>query len=157
MTMITFWVTRWFAVTGSRSVRDLAESMETETKRFDRRAAARSEDASIRRLLGDLADAEAVHEQRADQIVEENLPASVRAGEDAHARRNFVLRVIQPGLAGLMDGSVSTGARVRRGIRHLPGESRTRVMECISGRHRCLGRRRHLDGRSPRPFLTTAA
>jgi rubrerythrin len=94
------------------SVRDLAESMETETKRFYRRAAARSEDASIRRLLGDLADAEAVHEQRADQIVEENLPASVRAGEDAHARRNFVLRVIQPGLAGLMDGSVSTLAPV---------------------------------------------
>ena len=62
-------------------MRDLAESMETETKRFYRRAAARSEDASIRRLLGDLADAEAVHEQRADKIVEENLPASVRAGD----------------------------------------------------------------------------
>jgi erythrin-vacuolar iron transport family protein len=90
------------------SVRDLAESMETETKRFYRRAAARTTDASIRKLLGDLAEAEAVHEQRADQIVEENLPANVRAGEDAHARRNFVLRVIQPGLAGLMDGSVST-------------------------------------------------
>jgi len=49
-----------------------------------------------------------VHEVRADQLVEKNLPASVRAGEDAHARRNFVLQVIQPGLAGLMDGSVST-------------------------------------------------
>jgi rubrerythrin len=93
---------------GLDAVRDLAESMETETKRFYRRAAARSEDASIRKLLGDLAEAEAVHEQRADQIVEENLPANVRAGEDAHARRNFLLRVIQPGLAGLMDGSVST-------------------------------------------------
>ncbi len=90
------------------AVRDLAESMETETKRFYRRAAARTTDASIRSLLGDLAEAEAVHEQRADQLVEENLPANVRAGEDAHARRNFVLRVIQPGLAGLMDGSVST-------------------------------------------------
>ena len=90
------------------AVRDLAESMETETKRFYRRAAARTSDASIRSLLGDLAEAEAVHEQRADELVEENLPANVRAGEDAHARRNFVLRVIQPGLAGLMDGSVST-------------------------------------------------
>jgi erythrin-vacuolar iron transport family protein len=90
------------------AVRDLAESMETETKRFYRRAAARTTDASIRSLLGDLAEAEAVHEQRADELVEENLPANVRAGEDAHARRNFVLRVIQPGLAGLMDGSVST-------------------------------------------------
>ncbi len=94
------------------SVRDLAESMETETKRFYRRAAARTTDASIRKLLGDLAEAEAVHEQRADQIVEENLPANVRASEDAHARRNFVLRVIQPGLAGLMDGSVSTLAPI---------------------------------------------
>jgi rubrerythrin len=94
------------------SVRDLAEGMETETKRFYRRAASRSTDASIRKLLGDLAEAEAVHEQRADQIVEENLPANVRANEDAHARRNFVLRVIQPGLAGLMDGSVSTLAPV---------------------------------------------
>ncbi len=94
------------------SVRDLAESMETETKRFYRRAAARTSDASIRRLLGDLAEAEAAHEARADQIVEENLPANVRASEDAHARRNFVLRVIQPGLAGLMDGSVSTLAPI---------------------------------------------
>src|SRR3954453_13869862 len=94
------------------SVRDLAESMETETKRFYRRAAARTSDASIRSLLGDLAEAEAVHEQRADQLMGENLPASVRAGEDAHARRNFLLRVIQPGLAGLMDGSVSTLAPV---------------------------------------------
>jgi rubrerythrin len=90
------------------SVRELAESMETETKRFYRRAAARTTDASIRSLLGDLAEAEAVHEMRADQIVEENLPATVRAREDAHERRNFLLRVIQPGLAGLMDGSVST-------------------------------------------------
>jgi rubrerythrin len=94
------------------AVRDLAENMETETKRFYRRAAARTSDASIRSLLGDLAEAEAVHEQRADQLMEENLPAGVRAGEDAHARRNFVLRVIQPGLAGLMDGSVSTLAPV---------------------------------------------
>ena len=48
------------------------------------------------------------HERRADQLVEENLPAGVRAQEDANERRMFVLRVIQPGLAGLMDGSVST-------------------------------------------------
>lgn len=93
-------------------VRDIAETMETETKRFYRRAAARTTDASICKLLGDLAEAEAVHEQRADEIVEENLPANVRAGEDANERRIFVLRVIQPGLAGLMDGSVSTLAPV---------------------------------------------
>jgi erythrin-vacuolar iron transport family protein len=93
---------------GLDAVRDLAESMESETTRFYRRAAARTTDASVRKLLGDLAEAEVGHERRADELVEENLPANVRAGEDAHARRNFVLRVIQPGLAGLMDGSVST-------------------------------------------------
>jgi erythrin-vacuolar iron transport family protein len=94
------------------SVRNLAESMETETQGFYRRAAARSEDVTIRKLLGDLAEAEVEHERRADQLVEENLPANVRRAEDAHARQSFVLRVIQPGLAGLMDGSVSTLAPV---------------------------------------------
>ena len=79
---------------------------------FYRRAATRSEDVTIRKLLGDLADAEVEHEHRADQLVEENLPANVRRAEDAHARQSFVLRVIQPGLAGLMDGSVSTLAPV---------------------------------------------
>jgi rubrerythrin len=95
-----------------KAVRSLAENMETETQGFYRRAAARSEDVTIRKLLGDLADAEVEHEHRADQLVEENLPANVRRDEDAHARQSFVLRVIQPGLAGLMDGSVSTLAPV---------------------------------------------
>jgi rubrerythrin len=94
------------------AVRNLAESMETETQSFYRRAATRSEDVTIRKLLGDLADAEVEHEHRADKLVEENLPANVRRAEDAHARQSFVLRVIQPGLAGLMDGSVSTLAPV---------------------------------------------
>jgi erythrin-vacuolar iron transport family protein len=94
------------------AVRNLAESMETETQGFYRRAATRSEDVTIRKLLGDLADAEVEHERRADQLVEENLPVNVRRAEDAHARQSFVLRVIQPGLAGLMDGSVSTLAPV---------------------------------------------
>jgi erythrin-vacuolar iron transport family protein len=93
-------------------VRNLAESMETETQQFYRRAAARSEDVSVRQLLGDLAEAEVEHEHRADQLRDENLPANVRRDEDVHARRSFVLRVIQPGLAGLMDGSVSTLAPV---------------------------------------------
>jgi rubrerythrin len=95
-----------------KTVRLLAEDMEIETQAFYRRAAARSEDVTIRRLLGDLADAEVEHEHRADQLVTENLPANVRRDEDAHARQSFVLRVIQPGLAGLMDGSVSTLAPV---------------------------------------------
>lgn len=94
------------------AVRNLAESMETETQAFYRKAASRSTDVTIRKLLGDLADAEVQHEHRAEQLSAENLPESVRAHEDAHAKRSFVLRVIQPGLAGLMDGSVSTLAPV---------------------------------------------
>jgi rubrerythrin len=86
--------------------------MELETLRFYRRAAARSQDASVRKLLGDLAEAEVHHERMAGELAEENLPASVRAEEDRHQRRMFILRVIQPGLAGLMDGSVSTLAPV---------------------------------------------
>ncbi len=93
-------------------VRHLAEGMETETQQFYRRAAARSEDVSVRKLLGDLAEAEVEHEHRADQLRDQNLPDNVRRREDAHARASFVLRVIQPGLAGLMDGSVSTLAPV---------------------------------------------
>jgi len=90
------------------TVRHLAQTMELETMRFYRLAAGRSTDASIRKLLGDLAEAETVHEHIADKLVEENLPISVREAEDAAERRLFLLRVIQPGLAGLMDGSVST-------------------------------------------------
>jgi len=97
---------------GLDAVRDLAESMEIETQRFYRRAAARTTDASIRSLLGDLADAEAHHEAIAEQLTAENLPEGVRAEEDKAARRQFLLRVVQPGLAGLMDGSISTLAPV---------------------------------------------
>ncbi len=94
------------------AVRQLAESMEVETQVFYRKAAGRSQDVSIRKLLGDLADAEVRHEHMAEGIREKNLPDDVRAHEDDHAKRSFVLRVIQPGLAGLMDGSVSTLAPV---------------------------------------------
>lgn len=93
-------------------IRDLAESMEDETQRFYRLAASRASDVSIRKLLGDLADAEAEHEQRAEAIAAKNLPESVREEEDEHARRLFVLQFIQPGLVGLMDGSVSTLAPI---------------------------------------------
>jgi len=93
-------------------VRNFAESMEIETQQFYRRAAARSQDVSVRKLLGDLAESEVEHEHRAEQLSDQNLPENVRREEDVHARRNFVLRVIQPGLAGLMDGSVSTLAPV---------------------------------------------
>jgi len=94
------------------AARRQVQVMEEEAARFYRRAASRTTDASIRSLLGDLADAESAHESIADRLIEENLPQSVREAEDETNRRRFVLQVIQPGLAGLMDGSVSTLAPV---------------------------------------------
>lgn len=94
------------------AVRNAASTMELEAARFYRQAASRTTDASIRKLLGDLAEAEVAHEHTADRLMAENLPENVREEEDEAARRVFVLRFIQPGLAGLMDGSVSTLAPV---------------------------------------------
>lgn len=93
-------------------VRRLAESMEQETQRFYRNAAARSTDVSTRELLGNLADAEAVHQHLADSLSQQNLTPPARTTEDLHARQQFVLQYVQPGLAGLMDGSVSTLAPI---------------------------------------------
>lgn len=93
-------------------VRMLAEDMEAETRRFYRLAASRSGDVAIRKLLSDLAEAEREHENRADALAVENLTPNARGAEDATARRAFVLQYIQPGLAGLMDGSVSTLAPI---------------------------------------------
>jgi rubrerythrin len=100
------------AALGVDIVRKQAQSMEAETAQFYRKAASRSEDASIRKLLGDLAEAEAGHEHTADMLVEENVPANVQHEENETQRRLFVLRTVQPALAGLMDGSVSTLAPV---------------------------------------------
>jgi len=93
---------------GLDAVREQAEVMELETKRFYRRAARHSSDVSIRQLLGDLAEAENRHESLAESLSDTLLPAKVRREEDEAERRLFVLQVVQPGLAGLMDGSVST-------------------------------------------------
>ncbi len=93
-------------------VRKLAEGMETETQRFYRLAASRATDVSIRKLLGDLAEVEQSHEQRVDSLSEENLTQKARGSEDATAKRMFLLQYIQPGLVGLMDGSVSTLAPI---------------------------------------------
>ena len=93
-------------------MRKQAAAMEAEAANFYRQAAARSTDAAVRKLLGDLAEAEEGHEHTADLLMEQNVPASVQQSEEDAERRMFVLRVIQPGLAGLMDGSVSTLAPV---------------------------------------------
>ncbi|MBB2170917.1 iron exporter MbfA [Gluconacetobacter asukensis] len=97
---------------GIEAVRGYARQMEMDAARFYRQAALRTTDAATRKLLGDLAVAEDRHEQTAGEIELNRLPASKREDEDEDARRRFVLQVIQPGLVGLMDGSVSTLAPV---------------------------------------------
>ena len=97
---------------GVDAVRKLAATMEAETSNFYQKAARRTTDAGIRKLLGDLADEERTHEVLAEELEKQKLPKSVREAEDEAKRRLFVLQVIQPGLAGLMDGSVSTLAPV---------------------------------------------
>jgi len=88
---------------GLDAVRKQAELMELETKRFYEKAAQQATDASIRQLLGDLAEEERKHERIAESMIAEMLDT-----EAATRKREFVLQVVQPGLAGLMDGSVST-------------------------------------------------
>jgi rubrerythrin len=89
-------------------VRKQAEIMELETRRFYERAMQRVTDASTRKLLGDLADAERKHYALAESLEMKHLTPETRAQEEAAQRRLFMLQIIQPGLAGLMDGSVST-------------------------------------------------
>jgi len=94
------------------AVRKEASTMEVETRRFYEKAAARTQDASIRQLLDDLANEERGHEIRAQELDKQKLPAHVKEDEEVAQRRLFVLQIVQPGLAGLMDGSVSTLAPV---------------------------------------------
>ncbi len=92
---------------GLDAVRKYAEQMEFETARFYRRAAEAARDDAVRDLLTRLAAAEEKHETLAHELGE-NIGSQARATEDETARRMFVLQYVQPGLAGLMDGSVST-------------------------------------------------
>ena len=89
-------------------VRKYAEGMEYEAARFYRKSAETTRDASTRQLLIELAEAEDNHENLAHKLTDEHLTGSTRAKEDETARRMFLLQYVQPGLAGLMDGSVST-------------------------------------------------
>jgi len=93
-------------------IREQVSAMEAETRRFYRQAAQRSQDASIRQLLDDLAAAESYHVERAAELEKAELKPEVREEEDQAKRRLFLLQVVQPGLVGLMDGSVSTLAPV---------------------------------------------
>jgi rubrerythrin len=93
---------------GLDEVRKFAERMEYEAERFYRRSAEAARDVSIRKLLTELAEIESEHENLAHKLGETILTKDTRAKEDETERRMFVLQYVQPGLAGLMDGSVST-------------------------------------------------
>src|SRR5918911_946917 len=93
---------------GLEEVRRQAEELEAEVQNFYRKAAERVADLGIRKLLVDLAEIEEGHVHLAEELEREKLPETVRTAEEEAERRRFVLQIIQPGLAGLMDGSVST-------------------------------------------------
>ncbi|HTT67333.1 MAG TPA: ferritin family protein [Gemmatimonadales bacterium] len=93
-------------------IRAQASAMELETRRFYEHAAARAQDVGTRQLLDDLAQAEISHADRAEQLESEKLGGGAKATEEESQRRLFVLQIVQPGLAGLMDGSVSTLAPI---------------------------------------------
>jgi erythrin-vacuolar iron transport family protein len=97
---------------GLDMVRKQAATAEVESRRFYERAAARAQDPGIRQLLDDLAQEERSHENRAEELEKDKLRPDVKREEDEANRRLFVLQIVQPGLAGLMDGSVSTLAPV---------------------------------------------
>jgi len=98
------------SVTGGNvdQIRRSVALMELETARFYETSARQAKDAEMRQLLGDLAAEERKHEETSSTFDPEHLPAPLRDEESRTARQLFLLQVVQPGLAGLMDGSVST-------------------------------------------------
>lgn len=92
--------------------RAMAEEMETQSERFYRVAASGAQDADTRKLLGELANAESRHNNLAVKLGRDNVPDEVRAREEDTEKRQFLLTYVQPGLAGLMDGSISTLAPI---------------------------------------------
>lgn len=97
---------------GIDRIRSEIAGMEDEARAFYLQAAQRTTDADTRALLGDLAAIEAGHMRLSETLARRHLPAGVRTEEDEVAHRRLVLTWVQPGLAGLMDGSVSTLAPV---------------------------------------------
>ena len=160
------------------TIRKEVETMELQAEQFYIKAAEQAEDVGVRRLLGDLADEEKGHEKLAAKLTDEILSPDVRAAEDKTRRRMFVLQYVQPGLAGLMDGSVSTlaplfaaafathqnwqtflvglaasiGAGISMGFAEALSDDGS-----LTGSRFALAARRHLriddDARRPRPHL----
>lgn len=90
------------------TIRKEAENMEFQAQRFYQRAAEQTRDVNIRKLLGDLAEVEKSHAGTASKLERAHLTESARDEENETRHRMFLLQYVQPGLAGLMDGSVST-------------------------------------------------
>jgi rubrerythrin len=103
------WLGRPF---GPEKIRKQVEAMEMESLRFYHRAALQTKDASLRQLFDDLAAEERRHEAKAESLVDEHLTPQAREEEEKTHRKLFLLQIVQPGLAGLMDGSVSTLAPI---------------------------------------------
>ncbi|KUJ82415.1 rubrerythrin family protein [Ruegeria marisrubri] len=97
---------------GIERIREEAELMERDAERFYLAAAGRTSDAATRKLLGDLAAAEAGHQATASELEQTHLGLDEKEAEKAISHRQFILTWVQPGLAGLMDGSVSTLAPI---------------------------------------------
>jgi len=93
------------------TVREQAEAMELEAANYYAKAAERAHDVDIRTLLADLAEEEKRHETMAIDL-EAELPKDQKQSEDETSRRLFVLQIVQPALAGLIDGSISTLAPI---------------------------------------------
>lgn len=94
------------------AVRRQAAMMELEASTFYARAAEKAQDVDVRKLLGNLALEETAHIARADRIEQKTLPKDAKEAETAVARHMFLLQIVQPGLAGLIDGSISTMAPI---------------------------------------------
>jgi len=103
------WLSKLFTVA---QVRREVFLMEDQAQRFYEVACTRTADAATRKLLGDLAMDESTHVALAEHLEQEQVSSGGRDKEEHEQRRSFVLQVVQPGLAGLMDGSVSTLAPV---------------------------------------------
>lgn len=97
---------------GIKAVRKQVEVMEAETQRFYERALQQISNPETRKLLGDLAEVERQHYEFAGSLRDRQIESGQRAEEDQSRKRLFMLQIIQPGLAGLMDGSVSTLAPI---------------------------------------------
>ena len=97
---------------GLDRIRAEAMAMERDAEAFYLKSAGQTKDAATRKLLGDLARAEGDHAARTGRAMDERLGSGRRKAEDGQAKRQFILTWVQPGLAGLMDGSVSTLAPV---------------------------------------------